>query len=354
MQSNKKSFKGQTVYIGIDVHLKKWSVTCLTESNFKRTIEQPPHAKALLTFLEHTFPDANYEAAYEAGFSGFSSYYDLERHGIRCIVVNAADIPSTQYDKVMKTDSVDSEKLAMGLKSGQLRGIYVRAKDDLDDVSLVRFRKAVRREESANKVRIRMLLHSHGVEIPPQFSKRWSRAYAAWLRTEVKLLSSTKETLRHLVDHVEMLHLEYLKANRAVRNLWRTDKYRPLMELLVSIPGIGATTAITLLTEIGDFSRFSNERQFASYLGLIPTCHNSGEKVLQRTITFRGNSHIGSVLVEACWKSIAKDVSLAAFYGRCCKRMGHNKAIVKVARKLSNIILAVMKHKTKYDPAKVR
>ncbi len=66
MQSNKISFKGQKVYVGIDVHLKKWHVTCITESNFKRTIEQPADAEALKTFLERNFRDADYYAAYEA------------------------------------------------------------------------------------------------------------------------------------------------------------------------------------------------------------------------------------------------------------------------------------------------
>ncbi len=354
MQSNKISFKGQKVYVGIDVHLKKWHVTCITESNFKRTIEQPADAEALKTFLERNFRDADYYAAYEAGFSGFSTYYALESRGIHTIVVNAADIPSSQYDKIMKTDKVDSEKIATALKAGLLKGVYVRSFNNLDDVSLVRLRKSIRSEESANKVRVKMLLYTNGIQIPAEMSKRWTRAFVEWLKSDIGLLSETRRTLDQLIDHVGVLHSEYLKVNRQVRELWRSDKYRERMQLLLSVPGIGATTAITFLTEIGDFSRFRNEREFASYLGIIPSSHNSGDKVLQRAITFRGNSRLGAVLTEAAWKSIAKDFALGAFFVNCKKRMTANKAIVKVARRLSNIILSIMKSNTKYDPARVK
>ena len=70
MQSNKKSFKGQNIFIGIDVHAKTWSVETLTESEF----------------------------------NGFSTYYELKEYGMECMVVHAADIPTSQYEEIMKTD----------------------------------------------------------------------------------------------------------------------------------------------------------------------------------------------------------------------------------------------------------
>ncbi len=68
-------------------------------------------------------------------------------------------------------------------------------------------------------------------------------------------------------------------ATRKVRELSRSERYRHDYELLTSVPGIGISVAMALLTEIGDFNRFRNEREFASYLGLVPTSHSSGGKV---------------------------------------------------------------------------
>ena len=75
MQSNKISFKGQNIYVGIDVHLKTWHVTTLTESGYKYSFAQHADAKELFDRLNKKFPEAHYKSAYEAGFCGFSVHY---------------------------------------------------------------------------------------------------------------------------------------------------------------------------------------------------------------------------------------------------------------------------------------
>lgn len=103
MQRNKISFKGQKIYIGIDVHAKTWEVCVLTESGYKERHPQQASAKTLFDFLKKHFPDGEYHAVYESGFSGFSTYYALKEYGINCVVTHAADVPTTQYEEVMKT-----------------------------------------------------------------------------------------------------------------------------------------------------------------------------------------------------------------------------------------------------------
>ena len=122
MQSNKISFKGQNIFVGIDVHLKTWHVTTLTQSGYKYSFAQHSDAKELFDRLNKKFPDAHFKSAYEAGFCGFSAHYALTEQGFENIVVNAADIPTTGKEKVMKTDAVDSEKIAWALKRGELTG----------------------------------------------------------------------------------------------------------------------------------------------------------------------------------------------------------------------------------------
>jgi hypothetical protein len=69
-QRTELNFKGENIYIGIDVHLKSWSVTILTEKNHHKTFNQPPEPAKLSDYLRHHFPEAFYHSAYEAGFSG--------------------------------------------------------------------------------------------------------------------------------------------------------------------------------------------------------------------------------------------------------------------------------------------
>lgn len=356
MQRDKISFKGQKIFVGIDVHKTKWSVTCLTESGYKHTYSQKASATDLATFLNRNFPDGEYYAVYEAGFTGFSTYYALEECSINCIVVHPADVPTSQYEEVMKSDKIDSEKLARSLKSGDLKPIYIRDVENLDDRSVVRLRTAIRKEAARYKIRAKHLLMSNGVELPKEFIEtrgRWTSKLIKWMREEVKLLSSTRLSLDMLLDQVDATRKATLAANRQLRRLSRSDKYKDRFDLLMSIPGIGQIVAMTLLTEIYDITRFQNERKFAHYLGLIPTSHSSGDKIIHGEKTFRGNKELGPMIIEASWVAISKDIGLSAAFTNYCKRMKPHKAIVRIARKLSNIIFAVLKNKKAYVPYSV-
>jgi transposase len=316
---------------------------------------QKPSAKELFDFLKKNYPDGDYFAVYESGFSGFSTYYALESVGIRCILIHAADVPTSQHDELMKTDKVDAVKLVRSLKAGLLTGIYIQKKEDLDARSVVRLRKTVQRQLSGYKSRVKHLLHCNSVEYPERFEKsgtHWSMAFMKWLKEDVTLLSPTRYSLDLLISQVEAIRNSLLAVTRKMRELSMTERYRHDYELLTSIPGIGVSVAMCLLTEIGDVSRFHNEKEFASYLGLIPTSHSSGAKVSNGEKTFRGNKALGTQIIESAWRCINTDRGLGCAYAQYKKRMESQKAVVKIARKLSNIILSVLKTGKRYEPYK--
>ena len=357
VQSNGINFKGQNIYIGIDVHLKTWSVTIITQSGYKRKHSQNPSAKELFEHLKKHYPGGNYLAVYESGFSGFSTYYALQEFGIQCMVVHAADVPTTQYENVMKDDSVDSEKLAKSLKNGSLRGIYIHRKENLDARNVLRLRRTFLKQLGGFKSRVKHLLYNNGIMIPDCFSRpgtHWSRSFMKWLREDVVLLSSTRTSLDMLLDTVELLRKNLLSVTRQIRFLSRSERYANDFENLMSISGIGLLVGMCLLTEIDDVRRFRNEKQFASYLGLVPMSHSSGEKICNGEKTFRGNKLLGLMLVESAWVTIQHDSIMAAAYGEYCKRMKGQKAIIRIARKLANRIFHVMKNGQKYEYDKCR
>ena len=353
MQKYRISFKGQKIYIGIDVHKKNWQVAVITESGLVKRLSINANAKELSDFLEKHYPDGEYMAVYESGFSGFSTYYALRELGINCIVIHAADVPTSQYEEAMKTDRIDAEKLARSLKAGMLRSIYVRPKENIDDRSVIRIRRTIQKQLGGCKARVKHLLHNNGVLLPERFEKpgtHWSRAFIKWLKEDVVLLSSTRVSLDLLIMQVESMRQNLLTATREMRRLSLAERYSKSFQLLMSIPGIGVNTAMCILTEIYDISRFHNEKEFASYLGLIPTCHSSGEKVAHGEKTFRGNKKIGPMLVESCWVAIYKDHGLGCAYSAYKQRMTGQEAIIRVARKMSNIIFSVLKTGNEYKP----
>ena len=130
MQKYNISFKGQKVFIGIDVHKTTWEVAVLTESGFMKRHPQKASAKELFDFLRKHYPDGDYLAVYESGFSGFATYYALKEYGIDCVITHAADVPMTQYDAVMKTDRIDAEN-AQGARKVIIRDkMYIILNDE--------------------------------------------------------------------------------------------------------------------------------------------------------------------------------------------------------------------------------
>lgn len=356
MQRKDISFNGQSIYIGIDVHKSTWSVTVLTElSNFSKTFSQEASARKLFDFLKKNFPDGNYLAVYEAGFSGYSTYYELRSFGIDCIIVNPADVPTKDSERKTKTDAVDSAKLARSLKNGDLTPNYIPSKEYLDDKDVVRIRSVFQKQLGGYKSRVKHLLYRNGVDYPERFERlgtHWSKAFIKWLREDVKLLSDGRMSLDLLLDQVESLRRSVLASTKAMRALGQTDRHKENLEHLKTIPGIGEVTAMTLLTEIGEVGRFSNERQFTKYIGFVPNVHSSGEREGTGEMTRRGNVRLRTMLIESAWKSISTDATLAAAFGRYRQRMTPNEAIVRIARTLSHIAFAIVKNNTVYDPGR--
>ena len=353
MQRNKISFKGQKIFIGIDVHKRNWDVAIAPEVGNVKRHTQKASAKELFDFLKKHYPDGDYLAVYESGFSGYSTYYALKEVGIECMVIHAADVPTTQYEEVMKTDRVDSVKLVRSLKAGLLKGIYIREKENIDDRSVVRIRKTIQKQLSGYKARVKHILHCNGVLLPERFEKpgsHWSKAFIRWLKEDVRLLSSTRNSLDLLIRQVETIRMTLLEATKMMRLLSQTERYKRKFDLLMTVPGIGVAVSMCILTEVYDVKRFHNENEFAAYLGLVPISHSSGDKIAHGEMTFRGNKQLGPMIIEAAWITICKDAGLGSLYLRYKERMKPQEAIVRIARKLSNIIFAILKNEKEYVP----
>ena len=159
-----------------------------------------------------------------------------------------------------------------------------------------------------------------------------------------------------LKAHLEELkHLRQIIANlnKAILSLSRDEEYRADVLLLKSVPGISTLTAMILLTELADLSRFSSLDKLASYAGLVPDIRSSGETEYDTGITFRRNAALRALLIESSWVAVRKDPALIMAFNKLSVRKKKTKAIVHIARKLLNRIRFVLKNRQKYVPAVV-
>ena len=351
-------FKGQKIFTGIDVHLKSWTVTILTEELTHKTFTQPASAEVLYNYLNRNFPGGDYNSVYEAGFSGFWAHYKLKEMGINNIVTNPADVPTSQKEHLQKDDPTDSRKLARSLRSSELKAIFIPDPEILEDRSLVRVRATLVKDMTRFKHRIKSYLYFYGISFPPQFEKsgtHWSKRFMKWLEEEVSLQhDSGTQALKLLMLEAEQQRKLLLEVLKKIRLLTRNEKYTKNFALLRTIPGIGTITAITFLVEIENIERFENTDHFAGFVGLVPNRHSSGPKTNDGEMTFRGQKTLKSLLVESSWKAASSDPALMMSYLGYVKRMEPNKAVVRIARKVLNRMYFVLKNKIEYVPGVVK
>ena len=124
-KTNKLDFTGQTFNVGIDVHKRNWKITIRSNGTFFKTISVDPVPLTLYKTLTKAFPGGRFNTVYEAGFSGFWAHRELIGLGINNIIVNPADIPTTNKEKEQKNDPIDSNKLSRELDKGDLKAIFI-------------------------------------------------------------------------------------------------------------------------------------------------------------------------------------------------------------------------------------
>lgn len=352
-KSSNNLFNGQSFYIGIDCHKKNWTVTVLGEQYEHKTMSQNPDPNVLFKYMSKSFPGGTYKAVYEAGFSGFGACRRLKDLGIDCMVIHPADVPTNQKEKLQKTDPVDSRKLAKMLRSHNFEGINIPDPKQEADRSLMRQRFRLVKDLSRTKHRVKSLLMQFGIDIPDNLTlsqtRHWSKVYINWLKELPIEYTSLRQTLDSYISTGLSQRKELLSVNRQLRDLSKSDYYKQDTEILLSIPGIGLITAMTFLTEIGDVNRFKSLDCLCSFVGLVPTMHNSGDKVVNGKMIKRGRKELKIMLIEAAWDAIRIDPAMMANFNELTKRMNKNKAIIRIARKLLNRVRYLLMNKEKYE-----
>ena len=346
------NFKGQKIYCGIDTHLKSWKVSIMTETITHKTFSQDPDPAILVNYLKRNFPGAEYYSAYEASFCGFGIHRKLEELGVKNIVANPADIPTTDKEKKQKEDKRDSRKIARTLRADELEGIYIPSKESEELRSLARYRKTLVKDISRGKNRIKSFLYFHGIEIPKeilQASKRWSNKFTLWLKSITLSTECGNIVLQDLLEVNLSLRKRLLNITKKIRALSKSEKYSKAFGLLTSVPGIGPITAITIIAELETMDRFSSFDKLCSYIGLVPNTNSTGEKEKVGSVTNRANRALRECLIESAWVAARIDPALSLAYNKLCERMKPSKAIIRIAKKLLNRIRYVLKKEKVYE-----
>ncbi len=343
-ECNTVSFEGQEIFVGIDVHEKSWYVALRHCHRELEIFCMNPSPEELAEHLKRKYPGAGYQSVYEAGFSGFWAHHQLCELGVKNIVINPADIPTSGKEKARKNDRGDSRKLARELESGSLEAIYIPSPENLELRCVVRRETQIVRNITRVKNRIHGHLHFLGLK------------FVGWAARSIKVMTIAAEerddaALLSMFRELRFLREEKLRVVREERRMLRKLNRENIQTCLQSIPGIGFRTGITLHAEFWDMSRFTQET-LASYTGFAPCLVGSGEHETVRSPGKRKKKELHYLLIEAAWRAIGNNPELRARYGALVQKGSSQRAISIVAKKLLFSIRAIWLQQRMYEVAK--
>jgi transposase len=329
-------------YTGIDLHKKTSFLTTVDESG--KTVSKKNimnDEKAILEYLEAL--DEQARIVIESTASWYWLYDLLTASGFEVVISNPVKTKAIASAKI-KNDRVDSHMLAQLLRADLIPTVYVSPLQLRKLKELIRHRQRLVNDTTRMKNRIHALLRKNNKVIP--FSDLFGVQGLDYLQ-QVQLPEYHRDQLQSYLP----LYQELIKQIQPLtETIYGAAKDDPIAKLLMSVPGIGAVVAMTIVAEVGDISRFRSYRNLASYAGLVPSLDASGGKQRMGSITKQGSRYLRTALVEAAHViPRMKRCRLNPFFRRRIVRGGYRKAIVATAHKILKIVYYVWKNQTPYQ-----
>jgi transposase len=281
----------QVIKLGIDVHLDRYVVVRQIDGG----APQPPQRFSPTQFLEwakkQTALARQVYSCYEAGPFGYRLHRKLKDLGITNYVIRPRDWD--EYGKKVKTDKRDAKQMVLNLDryvAGNSEAFcVVRVPTEAEEQA----RSRSRQRESLQKEKQRLAAQgrSHALYYGAHLEGAWWTE-SLWPELEVPpIVQELLEPLRRLIQALEQ---ELKPLTQALTDA--TPKELP--------KGLGKLTYEVLEREVGDWNRFDNRRQVASYTGMCPREDSSAQRRFQGPISKHGNPRVRTVLVEAAWRLV--------------------------------------------------
>ena len=249
------------------------------------------------------------KCVYESGPTGWHLARELRSLGVDCAVAAVSRMQRPAADKRRKNDRRDAEFLARMLATHNIVEVPVPTEEVEAARDLSRALDDCREDLQRARQRLSKFLLRRGfvfdeVNAAGQRSGAWTRAYWKWVGG-IELEGGARRALEQYATAVRCAERDKRELERAVSALCREPRWEPVVSALRCVKGIDEVTALCLAAEAGSFSRFRSAPAYASWLGLTPSEHSSGEREARGGITKAGNSASRRALVESAWHYVS-------------------------------------------------
>ena len=329
-------------YIGIDLHKRTQTWVILSEDGksklLTKTFKVTPEEVTLAIKLAKSTSDNKLIVAIEPVCGWLWVVAMLRKEGFEVHISNTRKTRAIS-DSLQKTDENDAHILARLCKTGMMYESFEVSPKMQALRSLVRERGFLIRTRAGMKCRLESVVTRSGRHLIKSTlrSKKGTDAIIASNEPEWKRALNAIADVNKYIDELDREVAKHAKEK--------------IPTLLMSIPGIGPVTAVSIWAEVGDFTRFSSPQKLCAYAGLVPSERSSGEKQKLGHITKAGSKVLRYVLVEAAMhiRDSERSIVLYNFYSTIKEKRGAMCARVALARKILGIIWYMVNRNEIYE-----
>jgi transposase len=327
-------------YIGLDVSLKDTAISIREDGKRIWRGKCPSDPNLLAQMIRKKAPRAQ-RVVFETGPLSTWFYHALTSEGLPAICIEARHAQKVLNETLNKTDANDADGLAQLAEAGFYKAVRVKSFDAMMTRTLVAAREQLLNISTQLGNQIRGLMKTFGLIIP----KTKGRVFDGDVR---KLLDGNNELAKIILPLLEAWHDIRKRAADLGRQLLIVARESEATKLLMTIPGIGAVTAVSYVTAIEDPGNFRTSRSVGAWLGLTTRRYQSGEVDCDGHISRRGDNRLRGLLYEAATALLTRtsartESSLKSWGLKLRERLGFKRAAVAVARKLAVIMHSMLK-----------
>jgi transposase len=313
-----------SVYVGIDVHRKRSQLAVIDAKGEVLVNRNVPNGVEPILKVIGGLPPGT-PAAFEAAFGTGWLVELLEGYGFEPHLVHPLQCKAIASAR-LKNDKVDAEILAQLLRADLLPEAWIAPPAVRQLRALLRHRVQLVRLRTLLRNRIHAVLADHGHDRPAGY---WSGPGREWLAS-LSLPAVSREVVE---DGLALIDATEVRIDRLDWEIVQRARSDPRVKVLTQLPGVGPFTALVILAEIGDITRFPTARKLASWAGLTPTVRGSDRVAHYGHISKQGSVWLRWVLCEAA-QTAKRSPQFAAGYQAIAARRGKKIATTAVARKL--------------------
>jgi transposase len=294
--------KERVRFLGLDVHAETIAVAIAEPDGEVRSLGTIANrAESIRKLVKKLGPAERLKACYEAGPTGYVLYWHLAELGVFCEVIAPTLMPTKPGDRV-KTDRRDAERLARSYRSGDLTPVWVPGEGSESLRDLVRAREAAKQDQMRARHRLSKFLLRTG-QRPATGVKSWTLAYMTWVKKIHYTQAARESTLLDYLHEVEHMAERVIRLEQAITEAVKqaSPEMQQVVRGLQAMRGIAQISAVTIVAELGQLSRFQTPRQLMGYSGTVPSEDSSGKRTRRGSITKTGNAHLRRIAVEAAW-----------------------------------------------------